>query len=88
MKNAQERAKAVVDSVKDQFPKVWLGGRQQAVLQQVIALAMAQVEAETYEKAWSYVDILDRSQTSDTETIEMALSHFLEQAQRAKEEKR
>lgn len=52
----------------------------------LLVAALAQERVGTWEKAHSYVDKLDRSQVSDSEIVEMALSHFLEQAQCAKDE--
>ena len=48
MRTPDERAHALIDSLRREFPECWMGGRQRAVLQQNIADAITQAQAEVW----------------------------------------
>ena len=43
-----ERAQALIDSLRREFPEVWMGGRQRAVLAQAITNEIKQAQAEVW----------------------------------------
>ena len=48
MTTPDERAYALIDSLRREFPECWMGGRQRAVLQQAIATEITQAQAEVW----------------------------------------
>ena len=46
MTTPDERAQALIDSLRREFTEIWMGGRQRAVLAQAITNAIKQAQAE------------------------------------------
>lgn len=42
------RARALIDSLRREFPEIWMGGRQRAVLAQAIANEIVHAKAEVW----------------------------------------
>ena len=48
MTTPEARAQALIDSLRREFPEIWMDGRQRAVLAQTIANEIKQAKAEVW----------------------------------------